>query len=145
MESLQSTSPGAFSWSPTIQHNNLPTPIHHDSLDDNVHHDPAGAQQNTLDADYSRYTNPFVAGLSAMNSSHGPRQSFTDSIMANAEPTPHVSAMVKEPFPASRRPRSEDLDWDKNRQTLYRLYIQEDRTLTETMRIMKQDHKFDAS
>jgi hypothetical protein len=144
MEPLHLTSPGGFFWSPT-PHNNLPTPIHHDSLDDSTHQDPAGAQQNTLEADHGHFTNPFVAGQSAVNSSHGPRPSSTDSIMNDLEPASHASAIVEGILPAPRRPRYEDLDWDGNRQTLYKLYIQEDRTLTETMRIMKQDYKFEAS
>jgi len=45
----------------------------------------------------------------------------------------------------TRRPKHADLDWDGNRQTLYELYMRDGMVLSETMKIMKKNHDFDAT
>lgn len=42
----------------------------------------------------------------------------------------------------SRRSKHADLDWDEYQDTLHELYMQEGKTLTETMKIMKEQYGF---
>ncbi|KAK6860717.1 hypothetical protein PG995_004353 [Apiospora arundinis] len=45
----------------------------------------------------------------------------------------------------ARRSRYRHLDWDAQKNTIRQLYLVEDRTLDDTMEIMKNAHSFEAS
>jgi hypothetical protein len=55
-----------------------------------------------------------------------------------------ISAPQK-PTTASNRLKYRNLDWDANKAEIIRLYLEDDRSLQETMCIMKEIHGFEAT
>jgi hypothetical protein len=53
--------------------------------------------------------------------------------------------MSAPPRVASRRSRYHDLNWEEHKGKIKELYLEEDRTLQDTMRIMREAYSFDAS
>ena len=58
---------------------------------------------------------------------------------------PNSTSMAAPPRTASRRSKYKGLDWDEHKPKIKELYLDEDRSLSETMRIMKEAYSFNAS
>jgi hypothetical protein len=49
------------------------------------------------------------------------------------------------PMIVSRRSRYGNLDWDRHKEEMRKLYLEGDQSLDETMRVLKEKHSFLAS
>jgi hypothetical protein len=131
MDPYSSPSVG-FGWS-RVPPNQLPTPIPHDIMNSggapNIHNaEDTTFLQNAGDADPS---------CSRPSSRASEADIFMDDAPIPASQNRHTQI-------ASRRNRRGNLNWDDNRKTLHRLYIEEKRLLTDTMDIMKKTYRFNA-
>jgi hypothetical protein len=121
-----------FSTSPTVgfdwghaPHDQMPTPIPHDSMDFNLPPEPY-----------------FMQSAGPSNDRRKSSTQDRDTLMADeamSESEEHHLTV------SSRRNRYGNVDWDAKKKTLFRLYIEEGRILTETIAIMKKSHGFHPS
>lgn len=138
MDPLQSPSVG-FGWDHHAP-NQMPTPIPHDLMAYTTPHELAGMQYAHPTAQVSQSHRSPILGLS--NHRSASRLSDVDSHMIDSDAVPTIE---RRPKPvAARRTKQAQLDWNGNRDKLYQLYIEEGQVLSETMKIMKQNHGFDA-
>ena len=105
-------------------------------------------QFTTHNAEFAQM-HPFMGGtqVSGQNSRQLNAGSPSNSSLRNqgaraASPVPAVNPLTRT---TSRRSKYRNLDWDGAKARIKELYLDEDRTLQETMRIMKEAHSFDAS
>ncbi|KAF2105452.1 hypothetical protein BDV96DRAFT_655598 [Lophiotrema nucula] len=126
----------------------MPTPIPHDPIEFGEHQDMPGLGQPAQASLHGIAAHGFNAEGGFQDHPIQSIEAAHDAVMVDLEPPPMSGPAFQRPGAiggGSRRPRHGDLDWDGNRQLLHRLYIQEGHTLTETMKIMKEQHDFDAS
>jgi hypothetical protein len=103
----------------------MPTPIPHDPMDFNLAPGTGSMQ----------FAGPSNA---RRNSDISDRETLMDDEAISESQQRHRTV-------SSRRNRHGNEDWDAKKETLYRLYIEEGRILTETIAIMKKSHGFHPS
>ena len=146
MDNLHPASPGNLAWG-TFQDTNMPTPISHNLVDYSMHLDVSEYHNNDSAINDSAPERHVERLSNPSSQAYQPDQSTTDTTMVDSEPAPPAEGVVrrpKEPVAASRRPKQVELNWDGNREVLHKLYIQEGRTLIETMKAMKELYDFEA-
>jgi hypothetical protein len=60
-------------------------------------------------------------------------------------PAPAPQSPPLQPNPPSTQKEHSTQEWNRHRQTIYRLYVTEDRTLSEVRRVMQQVYNFVAT
>ena len=88
------------------------------------------------------YRNPFTADMG--NGFQPSNDVSMEDQQTGPPPIPSIPGAQTEAR-ASRRARSEHLDWNAYKETIRELYIEQNNSLAETMEAMKEDYSFNAS
>ena len=72
-------------------------------------------------------------------------QSENDTVMENVEAQEQPALVAVRPHPAPRRAKSQHLDWDTHKPTIKSFYIDQNKSLLETMQAMDEQYSFKAS
>ncbi|KAF2029058.1 hypothetical protein EK21DRAFT_113283 [Setomelanomma holmii] len=139
-------SSAGLSWG-HVPTNQIPTPLP-ELMDLSESHNFAGI----YDSGYAISSHPSqtVRNPQVHNSETKPTN-FLSSLGAPGQPSSSATTLsdrkraIAQRRQTTRRPKKPDLDWNANRDTLHRLYIDEGQVLTETMEIMKSNYNFEAS
>lgn len=147
MDPLRMLSPEASEWS--LPQNNVPTPIYHDIIGFDGQQESSTVQHSNGETSYNSFVQPF--GL-AQNQSNGlavDRAFLPNAMELDDQPSNNngilPAAVLEKSEGSSRRLKYRRLDWDRYQDRLRQLYLEENLTLTETIKIMKEEHGFDAS
>lgn len=98
-----------------------------------------------IDAPQSTYGSKYPSWNQALPDPINPQFEFgsvaSSSQPSQSAPQPHTATQA----PRATRSKYGSLAWDRHKETLRRLYLDENKSLPEIMRIMNEKHSFDAS
>jgi Clr5 domain len=140
-------SPDMLGWS--SMHNNMPTPIPHDSIGFEGLQESSTLQHSNGEASHNSFAQFFNPVPNQPNDLATHHTSSADAMILDDQPTEENTGRLASIPESSERPSKRSkyrhLDWDGNQDRLRQLYLEEGKSLTETMQIMKNEHGFDAS
>jgi hypothetical protein len=124
----------------------MPLPIDFSAAGVDISHDPQWAP-STSSPDRARDQDQQHAISEVDNAQPRISEDRDDVTMEDVVELPRASnsSNCLPPKPsASRRSKRADLDWEVHRAKLHELYIQDGKTLTQTMKTMKDNYGFNA-
>lgn len=107
-------------------------------------HDPLGEPSPVISgssAFSASYQNPFRAGTANVPQ---PSDISMEGIEMEQPPAPSTASAQPETG-SSRRAKFEQLDWNAHKASIKNLYLDENKSLPETMKVMNDIHSFKAS
>lgn len=114
---------------------------------------PGAEAQYPINSEHGSLRNAFEDDLEGSGQFEGPLNNAEQNTQAPQNSLPRQSIPTEENpvestsrsrIPA-RRSKLQDLDWGKHKTKIQELYLTEDRTLEDTMRIMKEAYFFNPS
>lgn len=117
----------------------------------NVHsHGNGDFVRSIFNPQLTMQSSQIYSGLPTVSRDQNPNSLVTQpelsqSIATSSSPSHTTPVAVEPPRGGSRRSKYQHLKWNLHKNTIRRIYLEEDRSLAETMSYMKKKHSFEAS